>query len=595
MARTHRQKQPAIEAQRNLVAGLQKHLTFRFIRVLDAMIQRLRNQLFIVWFAVIPTQIGFTQVASDSNHENADTNLRPNILIIMADDLGYADLGCYGSEIATPHLDRLAAEGMRMTQFYSAARCCPSRASLLTGGYPHTAGMGGMSDTHYTSPAYRGLLAENVPTIAEVLSSAGYDTLISGKWHVGDESSCWPCNRGFDRSFVLLGGASSYFEIKPYRDARWLNICPSNDVTLMSDDRIAEPPAEGFYLTDAFTDRAIEFLRSRAEPDPPFFLLLTYTAPHWPLHALPGDIEKYADRYREGWDRLRQTRLERMKQLGLFSAQIELPRRESEAKAWERLSRSERKEYARKMAVYAAMVDRMDQNIGRLLAELQRQRQLEDTLIVFLSDNGAARSEGVPYTSGWDKSGPIGSPQSFTAYGHGWANASNTPLRRYKAELFEGGIASPLIARYPTLISANTINRSVGHIMDLMPTCLELAHVSSNGTDTLAGQSLVPVFRGEAIRRAAPLFWEHAGRKAVRDGDWKLVSKGDASWELYNLAEDPTESIDLAQVKPGRVSMMASDYHSWANRHGVLSLDERKSKQISPQDYRDRLNRQSAD
>jgi arylsulfatase len=522
---------------------------------------------------------------------------RPNILIIMADDLGYSDLGCYGSEIATPNLDQLAAEGMRMTQFYSAARCCPSRASLLTGAYPHTVGMGEMSDIHYTLPAYRGLIAENVATIGEALQTVGYETLISGKWHVGDEPSCWPCNRGFDRSFVLLGGASSYFEIKPYRDERWLEICPSIDVKLMLNDRVYEPPADGFYLTDALTDQAIKFLRTNAEVASPFFLLVTYTAPHWPLHALPEDIAKYADRYDDGWDQLRQSRFDRMKQFGLVQPETQLPPREKEAKSWDELSPAVRDEYARKMTVYAAMIDRMDQNIGRLQAELRRQNRLDDTLVVFLSDNGACRAEGVPFTSHWDKSGPIGSPQSFTAYGHGFANASNTPLRRYKAELYEGGIASPLIARYPKLIRANTIHRSVGHIMDLMPTCLELAGASpdksgtSDATVSMEGQSLLPVFRGGTPRRDTPLFWEHLGRRAVRDGHWKLVAPRDEPWELYHLADDPTELVNLAEEHPERVNKLASNYAMWAEAHGVLSPVAREPYQISPEDYRQQLDR----
>ena len=482
-----------------------------------------------------------------------------------------------------------------MTQFYSAARCCPSRASLLTGVYPHTAGMGEMSDIHYTLPAYRGLLADDVATIAEALQTAGYETLISGKWHVGDEPSCWPCNRGFDRSFVLLGGASSYFEIKPYRDERWLDICPHNRVTLMLDDQVNMPPSDGFYLTDALTDRAIEFLNSRSTPSQPFFLLVTYTAPHWPLHALPEDIAKYADLYRDGWDQLRQSRFDRMKQLGIVQPKTKLPPRETEVKSWEELTPAARDDYARKMAVYAAMIDRMDQNIGRLLAHLRRQDRLDDTLVIFLSDNGACRAEGVPFNSHWDKSGPIGSPRSFAAYGHGWANASNTPLRRYKAELYEGGIASPLIARYPELIRANTIHHSVGHIMDLMPTCLDLAGASPDKSGTsdaivsMEGQSLLPVFRGRTIRRDAPLFWEHLGRRAVRDGDWKLVAAQGEPWELYNLADDPTELLDLAQRYPDRLNKMTSAYELWAQEHGVRLPDERKPHRISPQDYRKQL------
>jgi arylsulfatase len=288
-----------------------------------------------------------------------------------------------------------------------------------------------------------------------------------------------------------------------------------------------------------------------------------------------------------------------MKRLGIVRPETKLPPREADAKSWQQLMPAARDDYARKMAVYAAMIDRMDQNIGRLLAELQRQNRLDDTLVLFLSDNGACRAEGVPFTSNWDKSGPIGSPRSFAAYGYGWANASNTPLRRYKAELYEGGIASPLIARYPKLIPAGSVNRSVGHIMDLMPTCLKLAGVSTrapgaaDATVSMEGMSLLPALRGETLPRAAPLCWEHLGHRAVRDGDWKLVAANGKPWELYNLADDPTELLDLAQQYPERVTRMASEYATWAESHGVLSRDERKPYQISPQDYRRQSNQRN--
>lgn len=517
---------------------------------------------------------------------------RPNIVIILADDLGYSDIGCYGSEIKTPNLDYLAGQGIRLTQFYNAARCCPSRAALLTGVTPHQAGMASMADTHYTLPPYRGLLSHNVVTLGEVLGEAGYDTILSGKWHVGDEKPCWPCNRGFDRSFVLLGGASSYFNARPYRDERWLDICAFNDVTLLLNDKHYRPPLGGFYITDAFTDMAIGFLAEQKRSSRPFFLLLSYTAPHWPLHALPEDITKYEQRYRMGWDTIRRHRFQRMQELGIVDRDVTLPPRDGDVRSWDTLALDKQREYSRKMAVYAAMVDRMDQNIGRILSLLAKQGRINQTIVFFLSDNGACRSEGVPFTSHLNKRGPIGSEQSFSAYGKGWAHASNTPLRRYKAEVYEGGIATPFIACWPKLIQPNTINRSVGHIMDLMATCVDLAQAEyrhsyqGHAIAPLEGKSLVPILQGKTISRAQTLCWEHHGHRAVREGDWKLVSTPKGPWELFNLSQDPTEMIDLSQQHPDRVSALTQAYQSWAQTHGVVPWQDVQKYKIAPADYR---------
>lgn len=517
--------------------------------------------------------------AQSADKQQADSNQAPNVLIILADDMGYSDIACFGSEVKTPNLDRMAEEGLRMTQFYNSARSCPSRAALLTGLYPHQAGMGGMADQHLSIESYAGYLSQQSVTIAEALKPAGYKSYMSGKWHVGDAKHVWPCNRGFDRSFVFLNGASSYYNIEPYRDSTWQH---GRILTILQDSSKYTPPKEGFYMTDAFTDHALTFLKEHPK-DQPFFMYLAYTAPHWPLHAPEEDIAKYEGRYDIGWDSLRAERLERMKKLGIVAQDAQLSERYEGVKAWTDLPDDKKTQYAREMAVYAAMIDRMDQNIGRVIAQLESMGELDNTLIIFMSDNGGCRADGVGHSDHLDKSGPIGSPQSFEAYGPGWANASNTPLRYFKAMVHEGGIASPCVVRYPKLITANSINESVGHIIDLMPTVLELAGATYPQTHKgqtikpMAGKSLLPVFKGEVVKRETPLFWEHYDNKAVRIGDWKLVMKRESpQWELYNMIEDPIESRDMTDSLPQKTDSLLNLYQRWAKENDVLPNDSLK-------------------
>ena len=375
----------------------------------------------------------------DAARAAAGSGKKPNIVLIMADDMGFSDIGCYGGEIHTPNLDKLAAGGLRFTQFYNAARCCPTRASLLTGLYPHQAGIGHMvGNSGY--PAYQGYLNERCVTIAEALKPAGYRTFMSGKWHVGEDRPHWPTDRGFDRYFGLISGAANYFDIaqdKAQGVKRQMAI----------DDQPYTPPEEGFYMTDAFTDHAVEFVEGHGRSKQPFFLYLPYTSPHWPLHAWPQDIAKYKGKYLQGWDALRQERYERMVKMGIISDKWKLSPRDTTTWPWDDEKNKELLDL--KMAVYAAQIERMDYGIGRVLDKIKEIGAEQNTLVLFLADNGGC-AEGGPVGVDNRKNGlPPGAADSFMSYGLSWANASNTPFRRYKHWVHEGGIATPLIAYWP--------------------------------------------------------------------------------------------------------------------------------------------------
>lgn len=494
--------------------------------------------------------------ASTSGVTLAKTS-RPNIVIIMADDMGISDLGCYGGEIATPNLDRLAAAGLRFTQFYNTGRCCPTRAALLTGLYSHQAGVGAMIQDRGT-PAYQGYLNEKCITIAEALREQGYRTFMSGKWHVGENRPHWPTDRGFDRYFGLISGGSSYFKLDQNRK-------------MARDDQPYIPPAGDFYMTDAFTEEALAFLDERQ--DKPFFLYLAYTAPHWPLHALPEDIAKYKWKYLIGWDELRKQRHQKMIELGIVDARWPLSPRDPAAPAWLDLPSEEREAWASRMAVYAAQIERMDRGIGRLLKKISDLGVEKKTLVMFLSDNGAC-AEKVERTK---SPPPPGGPESFMAYGLPWANASNTPFRQYKARVHEGGIATPLIVCWPNVIrKKGKVTRQAGHVIDLMPTCLEVADVDypqicqGREITPMAGKSLLPIFRGQTRRSHDGIYWEHFGNRAVRQGKWKLVALANQDWELYDLIADRTELNNLAQRNPAKVRELSAKYDRWAERCGVL-------------------------
>jgi arylsulfatase len=511
---------------------------------------------------------------------------RPNILLILADDLGYSDLGCYGGEIRTPNLDALAKSGLRFTQFYNCARCCPSRACLLTGLYPHQAGVGDMTSDR-GQPGYRGALQPNTATLAEVLRSAGYRTLMCGKWHLshGPGRPPTPVDRGFDDYYGLLQGFHGHWD-------------PKAPVRLPAGRPARTYPPGKFYSTDAYTDHALDFLAdARKSPGQPFFLYLAYTAPHFPLHAPREDVARYRDTYAKGWDQVRQERFERMRKLGLIDPKWRLsPRSPFETRGdffraganppWDGLDADRRADLARRMAIYAAMVERMDAGAGRVVADLRAHGQLDGTLILFLSDNGAC-AEWDPF--GFDgRSGPdnvlhrgadldrMGGPGTYHSYGSGWANACNTPFRWYKHYGHEGGIATPLIAHWPDGIAAKgELRGPVGHLIDVMATFVEVAgarypaKVSGHDIPPMEGKSLVPAFAGKPVERPL-LAWEHERNRAIRAGKWKLVSVHGKPWELYDLEADRTELNDLAARMPERVKELAAQWEQWAKRTNVL-------------------------
>ena len=492
---------------------------------------------------------------------------QPNIVLIMADDMGYSDIGCYGGEVHTPNIDKLAAGGLRFSQFYNTARCCPTRASLMTGLYPHQAGIGHMVENR-GFPAYQGYLNDRCVTIAEALRPAGYRTLMSGKWHVGENRPHWPVDRGFDRYFGLISGAANYFD--PTQDK-----APGVVRKMAIDDQPYKPPKEGFYMTDAFTDHAVQFVDQHGREDKPFFLYLAYTSPHWPLHALPADIAKYKGKYLKGWDQLREERYQRMVKMGLISDRWKMSPRDPQTQPW--VEEKDKELMDLKMAVYAAQIERMDYGIGRVLDKIKELGAQENTLVMFLADNGGC-AEGGPRGFDNRKNGlPPGGADSFMSYGQSWANASNTPFRRYKHWVHEGGIATPFIAYWPRVIkNGGAITSEVGHLIDVMATCVDVAGAAYprevNGKEITPpeGKSLLPVFEGKGRRGHEALFWEHEGNRAVRQGKWKLVAAHGSPWELYDLEADRTELNNLAASQPEKVNELKALYEAWATRCGVL-------------------------
>jgi arylsulfatase A-like enzyme len=503
--------------------------------------------------------------------EIQDEPLRPNIIVILADDLGYSDIGCFGGEIPTPHIDRLAGNGIRFTRFYNGGRCCPTRAALLTGLYAHQAGVGSMVSPS-GHPGYRGRLNESCATFAEVLSLEGYQTFLSGKWHVTHfdyndpeatlHPESWPLQRGFDRFFGTLAGAGSFFA----------------PVSLMEDNEFIEP-WDDFYYTDAISDQAVRFIEE-SDNERPFLLYISHVAPHWPLHARQEHIEKFKGNYDMGWDLLREQRHARMIGMGLVDENWPLSPRDEGLPPWEDAPHREWEDH--RMAVYAAQVYSMDLGIGRVIGAVEKKGELDNTLIIFLSDNGASPEviQGTETRHGYFERGGTtpevfpGEPDTYAAYGRAWANAGNTPFRRYKRWMHEGGIATPMIAHWPRVIEGGRISHNVGHIIDFLPTFLETAGgtypetLNGRRLTPLEGISLYPVFRGKEQTGNRVLFWEHLGYRAVRYGKWKIVSDG-GDWELFDLENDRTELSNLAAEFPERVEEMSRMWEEWAIRANV--------------------------
>ena len=528
----------------------------------------------------------------------ADTQShRPNFVVILSDDIGFSDIGCYGGEIRTPNLDSLAAGGLRFTQFYNTARCCPTRASLLTGLYPHQAGIGHMMEDKGI-PSYRGNLSTSCRTLAEMLKPAGYRSYATGKWHVTRHAGAdgpkhnWPCQRGFDRYYGTIHGAGSFYD-------------PSSlvrDNTMISPYADPEYTPDKYYYTDAISDHAVRFIKEHhaQEENRPFLLYIAYTAAHWPMHALPADIAKYDGKYDHGYEPIRRARYQKACSLGIIDPAQPLPAGIGD---WGKVNDKEWESAC--MEVYAAMIDRMDQGIGKVIDQLKRSGDYENTVILYLQDNGGC-AEGMGRTGNKNhpniprpnaptlpamkstdfavagsvpsqtrdgypvRMGPKvmpGGDDTYVAYGEAWANVSNTPLREYKHWVHEGGISTPLIVHWPAGIAARgELRTQTGHLIDIAATLQELGQAEYPIDATpLEGRSLVPAFANYAIEREA-IYWEHEGNRAVRRGDWKLVAKHKGPWELYNMRVDRTESKNLSASKPELVAELVALYERYAER-----------------------------
>jgi arylsulfatase A-like enzyme len=498
---------------------------------------------------------------------------RPNIVLVLVDDLGFSDIGPFGAtELETPNLDRLAAQGLRLKEFYNNSICAPTRASLLTGQYQHKAGVG-YFNVNLGLPAYQGFLNHESLTLAEVLKTGGYSTIMAGKWHVGDDKDQWPNQRGFDKFFGFIGGASNYYEIGSEEKA-------TAPLEKNNQPYYLQP---GKYLTEEITNNALGFLDEQDKEKKPFFLYLAYNAPHWPLQALPEDIAKYKGKYQVGWDSLRQLRYQNAIKKGLIDPNQKISKQDPQLKPWKTLTYDEQQYWQTRQEVFAAMIDHVDQGVGRLLAKLKELKKDQNTLIIFISDNGAQGGNGLrPYTQ--RTTGPVGSAGSYETQNSNWSQTGNSPLRNYKDSPYEGGISAPFIAWYPKLIQPNTIRQGTAHLIDLAPTFYELAGVkypeSYKGVkaNTLAGKSLVPLLAGKAdhVDRGEPLFWERSGKQAVRDGKWKLILPAGANpqYELYDLEADRGENNNLAAANPDVVTRLKAAYKDWAAKNDVVDYNK---------------------
>lgn len=493
---------------------------------------------------------------------------RPNIVVVLVDDMGYSDIGCYGSEVPTPNLDRLAAGGVRFTQFYNTPRCSPTRAALLTGLYPHQAGMGWLDNM--VEPSSRGIHGKLLPrcvTTAEVLHEAGYFTAMTGKWHLGQQHGCVPWKRGFDRSLNSRFG-EVYFPLEAGAPG-------TKNLYLNGKELPKDSPVFGkdWYSTDLFTEWGLKFIDEARKQNKPFYLYIAQGAVHFPLRAPRDVIEKFRGKYLEGWDKLRLRRHAKQIEMGLVDPRWPLAPRPADSPAWETRAPDRQKRFDEIMAVYAAMIDRIDFAMGTLVEGLRKRGVLDNTLILFLSDNGG-NAEGGPagQTTG---EGPIGGPQSHVKLGMNWATLANTPFRRFKHFTHEGGISTPLIAHWPAGIPParhNSLEKQPGHLIDIMATAVDIAGATypreraGQTIEPMQGVSLRPAFAGKSLDRAKPLCWEHEGNKAVRDGKWKLVMRHRLSWELYDMEADRTEQHDLAGQHPDVAARLEAAWREWAQR-----------------------------
>jgi arylsulfatase len=491
---------------------------------------------------------------------------KPNILVILVDDMGFSDLGCYGSEVPTPNLDALAAGGVRFTQFYNTARCSTSRAALMTGLYPHQAGMGFLDGLRKPeSQGTYGRLHDRCVTMAEVLGASGYHTSIVGKWHLGQQNGTPPWERGFQRTATTQFG-EMYFPSERSPEATKSVYLDGRKVSSAS----PEVGAGEWYSTFMFTDWALKFVDDAKAQSKPFFLYFAHGAPHFPLKAPADMIAKYRGKYKAGWDKLREERHRRQIEMGIVDAKWPLSPRPPDVPAWDGLSAAEQDRFDNIMAVYAAMIDCMDQSVGRMVAGLKERGMLDNTLILFMSDNGGNAESGP---QGITQGEPLGGPDSRVFLGMSWATLNNTPFRRYKHFTHEGGIATPLLAHWPAGIHVERngkLDHQPSHLVDIMATAVDVtgalypAEFKGHRILPMEGISLLPAFKGQPLHRVKPIFWEHEGNRAIRSGAWKLVMKFKGEWELYHIPNDRTEQHNVIQDKPDIVRMLTRQWNDWA-------------------------------
>ncbi len=511
---------------------------------------------------------------------------RPNVVLILVDDMGFSDLGCYGSEIRTPNVDALGRRGIRFSQFYNTARCSPSRASLLTGLHPHQTGIGILAKDDRPN-GYPGSLNDRCATLAEVLREAGYATCLSGKWHLAADThnpnEAWPTRRGFDRFFGTLTGCGSFYQ--------------PGTLTRGESDASAEADDPEFFYTDAIAREAAAFIRDPAHDGRAVFVYTAFTAPHWPLHAPKDDVARYDGSFEAGWDALRSERLERLIDEGVLPSGTTLSERDPTQPAWDEAA--DRDWQAKRMQAYAAQIERMDRGVGQIVSALEESGRLDDTLVIFLSDNGASPEilplidpeffagrrdilpisarDGRPMRIGNTPDIVPGDEDTYASYGRAWANLSNTPFRFYKRWVHEGGISTPLIVHWPAGgVSTGAIIHAPFQLVDVVPTVLAATGAaypprSREQAHPLEGQSMLPVMRGEAFT-LAPLYWEHTGNAAIRVGDWKLVREYDRPWELYDIASDRAESRDLAAERPDLAAELTEAWERWAEHVGIITF-----------------------
>lgn len=486
---------------------------------------------------------------------------QPNVIVILADDMGFSDIGCYGGEIPTPNLDALAKNGIRLTQFYQGARCCPTRASLLTGLYAHEAGVGFMTEALHQNASYQGFINRNSVTLGEAMQQAGYFTIMAGKWHVGHKEDQRPSARGFMRS--LNAAAGGFYFSEDERAKLFLNGKP-----VTAQDGL---PAQ-WYSTDLWTNYSLQFIDEAKQQSKPFFLYLAHNAPHFPLQAPENEIAKFRGTYMKGWEQLRKERYQRQLKMGLIDKKYKLPPVNPLIPKWDTLSQTEKNRYDHMMAIYAAVVHHLDSSIGVLISGLKAKGLYENTIIMFLSDNGGNAEPGI---DGIYRGTNPGLVNSVVHIGQGWAEVNNTPFWLYKHHTSEGGIATPFIFSWPAGIQQKlngTYNATVGHITDIMSTCLDAADSNYptvyNGNNILptSGISLLPLFTGHTITRTQPVFWEHEGNRAMRMGNYKITSQVKEPWRLYDLEKDRTELNDLAAVNPKLLQQMIEQYEAWYKR-----------------------------